>query len=366
MAAAKDFYKILGVGDKATDDEIKKSYRNLAKQYHPDANPNNAGAAERFKEISEAYSVLSDADQRKKYDTMRRFGGFGAGPGGFSARRGGGGGGTTSGLEDFDFSGLTGFGGLGDLFSSIFGKGKRATAAEPIELTVEIPFRTAVLGGKVPITVTVSEACPTCGGSGAAPGASIDTCNECKGRGTIAFGQGGFAVTRPCPACRGKGKVASKACERCGGDGEVTVTKKLLVTVPPGTDVGHKVRLKGQGQRSGSGASQGDLVVTFQVKPDRFFSRDGLDLHCTVPINFAQAALGTKIRVRTVNGRRVVLNIPAGTQPGRKFRIKGQGVEKNGKKGDQLVEVDVAIPEKLTDAQEALLKKFADGTGLKY
>jgi len=365
MAAAKDFYKVLGVGDKATDDEIKKSYRNLAKQYHPDANPDNPSAAERFKEISEAYSVLSDANKRKKYDTMRRYGAFGAGPGGFSARRRGGGG-ATQGFEDFDFSGLTGFGGLGDLFSSIFGKGKRATVAEPIESTVEIPFRTAVLGGKIPITITVSEACPVCGGSGAAPGATIDTCTECNGRGTIAFGQGGFAVTRPCPACRGKGQVASKGCARCGEDGEVTVTKKLLMTVPPGTDSGHKVRLKGQGQRSGPSGSPGDLVVTFQVKSDRFFTRDGLDIHCTVPINFAQAALGTKIKGRTVNGRRVVLNIPAGTQPGRKFRIKGQGVEKNGKKGDQFVEVDVTIPEKLTDAQEELVKKFADGVGLRY
>lgn len=362
MAAAKDYYKILGVGDKATDDEIKKSYRKLAKQYHPDANPDNATAGERFKEISEAYAVLSDAEQRKKYDMMRRLGAFGGGAGGYSTKRGG----ATSGVEDFDFSGLSGFGGLGDLFSSIFGKGKRPSVAEPIESTVEIPFRTAVLGGKVPITVTVSEACPACGGSGAAPGATIEMCDECKGRGTVMFGQGGFAVTRPCPACRGKGKVASKGCPRCGADGEVTVTKKLLVTVPPGTDSGHRVRLKGQGQRSGTGAPAGDLVVTFQVKPDRFFSRDGLDVHCEIPINFAQAAIGTKIRVRTVHGRRVVLNIPAGTQPGRKFRIKGQGVEKNGEKGDQFVEVDVAIPEELTADQEALLKKFADEVGLKY
>ena len=358
MAAAKDYYKIIGVGDKATDDEIKKSYRTLAKQYHPDANPNNPSASERFKEISEAYSVLSDVEQRKKYDTMRRLGAFGGG--GFSTRRGGAGGGATSGIEDF------GFGGLGDLFSSIFGKGKHASVAEPIESTVAIPFRIAVLGGKVPITVTVSEACPTCGGSGAAHGATVDVCNECKGRGTVMFGQGGFAVTRPCPACRGKGKVASKGCARCGGDGEVAVTKKLLVTVPQGTDSGHRVRLKGQGQRSASGASAGDLVVTFQVKADRFFSRDGLDIHCEIPINFAQAAIGTKIKVRTVHGRRVVLNIPAGTQPGRKFRIKGQGVEKNGETGDQFVEVDVAIPEKLTAEQEQLLKKFADEAGLKY
>ena len=360
MSTAKDYYRILGVSEKAADDEIKKSYRDLAKKYHPDANPNDTSAGERFKEISEAYSVLSSADQRKKYDNMRRFGAFTGGD-----RRPGAGGGR---VEDFDFGGLGGFGGLGDLFSSIFGKGggKRDAAAEPIEAVVDIPFRTAVLGGKIPITVSLNEACPTCGGSGAAPGASIDTCNECQGRGTVIFGQGGFAVTRPCPACRGRGKTASQGCDRCGGDGEVNVAKKLLVTVPAGTDSGHKVRLKGQGQRSGPGAPPGDLVVTFNVKDDRFFSRDGLDISCTVPINFAQAILGTKIKVRTVHGRSVVLTIPSGTQPGRKFRIKGQGVERNGKKGDQFVEVDVGIPEDLTAEQEELLKAFADGAGLPY
>ncbi len=363
MTGAKDYYKILGVADKASEDEIKKSYRRLAKQYHPDANPNDHSAAERFKEISEAYSVLSDSAQRKKYDNMRRFGAFSGG--GFSTRSPGGG--TSQRFEEFDFGGLSGFGGLGDLFSSIFGKGsKGGETAEPIESTVEIPFRTAVLGGKIPITVAVEEACPTCGGSGAAPGASVDSCSECKGRGTVTFGQGGFGVTRPCPACRGRGRVASESCTRCGGDGWVKVSKRLLVTVPAGTDDGHKVRLKGQGQRSRDSGPAGDLLVTFTVKPDRFFSRDGLDILCTIPINFAQATLGTKVKVRTVHGRRVVLNIPAGTQPGRKFRLKGQGVEKSGKKGDQYVQIEVGIPEKLSAEQQELLKQFADEVGLPH
>ena len=182
----------------------------------------------------------------------------------------------------------------------------------------------------------------------------------------MTFGQGGFAVTRPCPACRGRGKVATKACSACGGGGEVSVTKRLLVTVPPGTDSGHKVRLKGQGQRSTEGGPAGDLLVTFQVQPDRFFRREGLDLHCTVPVNMVQAALGTKLRVRTIDGRRVMLKIPPGTQPGRKFRIRGQGIEKNGRRGDQFVEIAVTVPENLTPAQQAALKAFADKAGIKY
>ena len=360
MAAAKDYYKILGVSDKASEDEIKKSYRTLAKQHHPDANPNNS-AAERFKEISEAYSVLSDADKRKKYDMMRRFGAF-TGQGRSTTGRPGAG----ARFEDFDFGGLGGFSGLGDIFSSIFGKGEKEVVVEAIESTVEVPFRTAVLGGKVPVGISVTEACPTCGGNGAAPGSEVSSCDECNGRGTVSFGQGGFAVNRPCPKCRGRGSVASVPCRGCSGAGEVTIDKRIMITVPPGTDSGRKVRLKGQGQRHPAGGKHGDLLITFQVKPDRFFRREADDLICTVPINLAGAALGTKIRVRTIEGKRVALRVPAGTQPGRKFRLKGLGVERNGRRGDQLIEISVKIPEKLDDKQTELLKGFAEAAGLKY
>jgi len=363
MAAAKDYYQVLGVPEGATEAEIKKAYRNLAKQYHPDRNPNNDVASERFKEVGEAYGVLSDAEQRKRYDTMRKYGAFGAGVGGFG--RGQPGGGSTR-VEDFDLGGFPGFGGLGDLFSSIFGRGKRGASAEPIEATVEVPFRTAALGGQVPVTVSVTETCVACGGSGAARGASVNVCSECKGRGTVTFGQGGFAVTRPCPACRGRGKVATESCSTCAGQGEVAANKRLLVTVPAGSDSGQRVRLKGQGQRSADGAQPGDLVVTFQVAPDRFFSRKGLDLYCTIPINVAQAILGTKIKVRTLDDHHVVLKVPPGTQPGRKFRIRGQGIEKNKNHGDQIVEIAVAIPERMTEEQEAALKEFADRAELRY
>jgi molecular chaperone DnaJ len=366
VPSGKDYYRVLGVSEKASEAEIKKAYRRLAKKYHPDADPDNSTAADRFKEIGEAYGVLGNAEQRKKYDQMRKLGAF-TGRGGFGGRgAGAGGAGPSTAYQDVDFGGFPGFGGLGDLFSSIFGKGKRAEAAEPLEVAVRVPFRTAVLGGKVPVTIDVSEACPTCGGSGAAPGAGISVCEECKGRGTVTFGQGGFAVTRPCPACRGRGKLPSEMCTKCGGSGDVSVQKRLLVTVPAATDSGQKVRLKGQGQRSTDGGPPGDLIVAFQVEPDRFFRREGLDVHCTVPINVAQAMLGTKVKVKTVSGRRVVLTVPPGTQPGRRFRIRGQGAQKNNAKGDQIVEIAVSLPEQLTPEQEAALRQFADTTGLSY
>lgn len=363
--AAKDYYQVLGLAESATPDEIKKAYRRLAKQYHPDANPDNPKAAERFKEISEANSVLSDAEKRAQYDRMRKLGAFDTPRSSSGTRRGP----TTGGAAGSTEAEFEGFGGLGDIFSSIFGGGartRRETAVEPIEIAVEVPFRTAALGGQVTVRVPVTEACPQCGGNGAAPGATVSTCDECSGRGTISFGQGGFAVNRPCPKCRGKGRVASVPCPGCRGLGEIRRDKQLLVAVPAGTEQGAKVRLRGQGQGSGSGGAAGDVIVTFQVQADRFFRRDGLDLLCTVPINLAQAALGAQVKVRTIDGKKVVVKVPAGTQPGRRFRLKGFGLEKQGQKGDQLVEVTVAVPEALTDEQQALLRQFADAAGLAY
>src|SRR2546422_3864533 len=362
MPAQRDYYQTLGVSETATTDEIKKAFRRLAKQYHPDRNPNNPQAAERFKEISEAHDVLSDAEQRKKYDQLRRYGAFaGSGAGGRGYGAPGGAGGFSA---DFDLSDLGSFGGLGDLFSSIFGRrgpDSDVEAAEEGEAAVSIPFRGAALGGKVPVTLPVSEVCPTCGGNGAAPGATISTCPEYKGRGTISFGQGSFAVTRPCPVCRGKGKVPSQRCPTCQGEGEVRVEKRLMITVPPGTEDGTRVRLKGQGTRG-----RGDVVVVFHVEPDRFFRREGLDVICVVPINVAQAMLGSKIKVKTLDARRVVLRVPPGTQHGQRFRIAGQGIEKNGRRGDQYVEVHVAIPEHLTPEEQAAIRAYAEQAGIRY
>jgi molecular chaperone DnaJ len=363
--AAKDFYQVLGVPDSASQEDIKKAYRRLAKQYHPDANPNNAKAAERFKEVSEAHSTLSDPEKRKQYDQMRRYGAFDGMP-----RRPPGAGRRTGpapgdmGGQNFDFGDL---GGLGDIFSSIFGRGRREESrADTLEAVVEVPFRVAMLGGKVPVTLPITESCPTCSGSGGAPGATWSTCPECQGRGTISFGQGNFAVNRPCPQCRGRGRIPSEKCPTCRGAGEIRAERRVTITVPPASETGDRVMLRGQGQGSAAGQPTGDLVITFQVQPDRFFRREGLDIIADVPINLAQAALGTRLRVRTLDGKKVLLRIPPGTQSGRRFRIKGQGIEKNGRRGDQLVGVQVTIPDELTQEQQELMKRFADSAGLKY
>ncbi|HKN64675.1 MAG TPA: molecular chaperone DnaJ [Gemmatimonadaceae bacterium] len=383
MAQNKDFYAVLGVSASASQDEIKKQYRKLAARYHPDKNPNDAKAADRFKEISEAYQVLGDADRRKQYDQMRQlgaFGGFGGGarpgarPGAGAPGAGGfpGGAGGNFRFEDFDIGGL---GGLGDIFSSMFGGGTtggtRARSRGPergqdVEMQLEVPFRVAALGDKVPVELEVNEECPTCKGSGAAPGAKLQTCPECSGRGTISFGQGGFAVQRPCPMCLGRGQVPSERCPTCGGVGEVRTRKKVLITVPAGTDSGTRIRLKGQGGRGQHNGPSGDLVITFQVQPDRFFKREGLDVIAPVPINIAQATLGSRISVKTLDGKRVAIKIPPGTSNGKRFRVRGQGIEKDGAKGDLIVQVDVQVPEKLTEDQEKAMKEFAEASGLKY
>ncbi|MGH7657641.1 MAG: DnaJ domain-containing protein, partial [Gemmatimonadales bacterium] len=247
--ATQDFYQVLGVPDTAKPAEIKKAYRRLAKQYHPDANPDNPKAADRFKAISEAHAVLSDTEKRAKYDRMRKLGafeGFGRGAGQGAPR---GAGRPSPEAESFDFEDLGNFG-LGDIFSSIFGRGRRETATrgQSLEALVEVPFRIAALGGKVPVTLPIIEHCPVCRGSGAAPGATLSTCPECQGRGTVSFGQGGFAVSRPCPHCRGRGKVPSEPCPACGGAGDVRSERRVMITVPPATESGQKVRLKGQGE----------------------------------------------------------------------------------------------------------------------
>jgi molecular chaperone DnaJ len=375
--AQKDFYNVLGVSEKATADEIKKQYRRLAKQHHPDSNKGEAKSAERFKEISEAYQVLSDAKKRQQYDEMRRLGAFdgysprssrgGARPGG--GHPGGARGGPTGGtFDEFDVGGL---GGLGDLFSSMFGGGagraQRPSGPEQgqsVETTLDIPFRTAALGGKVPIELEVNEECVTCKGSGAAKGAKIQTCPECGGRGSISFGQGGFAVNRPCPMCLGKGTVPSVKCPTCGGAGEQRSRKKVNITVPPGVDTGSKIRLKGQGGRGLRGGPAGDIMITFQVKPDAHWSREGLDLVVHAPVNIAQATLGSKMSVETLDDKTVSIKLPAGTPAGKRFRVRGQGIAKDGKRGDLLVEVAVTVPEKLTAEQAKLMKEFAEAAGL--
>jgi molecular chaperone DnaJ len=368
--AAKDFYKLLGVAENASADEIKKAYRKLAKQYHPDANPDNPSAADRFKEISEAYSVLSDDDKRKQYDQVRKYGGVGgmSGFGGFGGRTGQTGGASGS----INMDDLGGMGGFGDLFSSIFDFGKKRGRAQgpqrgqTVEFAVDIPFETAARGGKLPISVPMVETCTTCHGSGAAPGTTPITCPECHGSGQVTFGQGGFAVSRPCPQCMGKGTIPATPCPTCHGQGQIRETRTVQVSVPAGVDSGSKLRLSGQGEPGVAGGARGDLILTFRVLPHRFFSRDGLDVDCTVPINLAQATLGSKIKVRTVDGKHVVLKVPPGTQSGTRFRIKGQGIEKGGRRGDQMVEVKITVPKALDDEEEKLMREFARVAELKF
>lgn len=375
----KDYYRTLGVPESASQEEIKKAYRKLAKKYHPDANANDPQAAERFKEVGEAYSVLSDDGKRKQYDTMRKnpFGGFGFG-GGPGPRPGGQGpGAAPGGGAGFSFEDLGDLGGFGDIFSSIFdrsgkrrqpGRGGAARSARgrDVEYVVEISFMTAARGGKIQLSVPMTDDCTVCNATGAAPGAKLLSCNECGGTGTVQFGQGGFAVSRPCPACLGRGQVPSVRCSACAGTGQVREQRQIVLNVPAGVDSGSRLRLSAQGEKGTAGAAPGDLLVTFKVQPDRFFRRDGLDIHCTVPINVAQAILGSRIRVRTVDGKKVALRIPPGTQSGTRFRVPGQGIEKAGHRGDQYVQVKVEVPESLTPDQQELVRAFATAAELKF
>jgi molecular chaperone DnaJ len=251
---------------------------------------------------------------------------------------------------------------LGDLFRSIFGgnatggRGRQRPSeqGQSVETTLEVPFRTAATGGKVPIELEVTEECASCNGSGAAPGATVKS-SECRGRGTISFGQGGFAVNRPCPMCMGRGQVPSERCPTCNGAGDVRTRKKVLITVPSGADTGTKIRLKGQGGRGANGGPPGDLVITLQVQDDRFYKREGLDLLATVPLNIAQATLGTKISVRTLDGKKVSIRIRRGRRAGSDSAFARRG-SKEGHVGDLIVETSIIVPDKLTEEQERLLR----------
>ena len=357
-ARTKDYYQILGVSEDASSAEIKKAYRKLAKQYHPDANRDNPNAAERFKEIAEAYSVLSDTEKRRQYDRMRRFTPFEdiTAAGGAEEHRG------------FSFDDLGGD--IGDLFSSIFdfGRGRktRTERGRDVEHTVEVPFRTAARGGQITVAVPVTEECATCDGSGARPGTSTTKCPDCGGSGIRSVGQGAFAISRACPSCYGRGEIATDPCPSCGGNGQVRTQRRVNLRVSPGAETGSRVRMSGMGERGPGGGPPGDLIIRFEVKPDRFFRRRGLDVYCTVPINLAQAALGSKLKVRTVEGKNVVLRIPVGTDSGTRFRIPKMGIEKDGRLGDQYVEVKITVPEALDSQQEELLREFAEQAGLKY
>ncbi len=372
----KNYYTILGVKEDAGLDEIKKVYRKLAKQCHPDTNPGDKQAEEKFKEISEAYDVLNDPQKRQKYDQMRKFGfgGRGMDAGGFDFRnfdpgqfrqQGEPGGG-------FSFEGSDVFGGLGDLFSQFFDRGEWAreepaetTGERDIHVAVSIPLELSVTGGKTRFTVSKVDVCPVCRGSGAKPGSRTETCSACRGRGTVTIGHGGFGVSRPCSRCLGKGKIVKNPCDRCSGSGTVQGKKTYSVTIPAGLSDGEQIRLAGQGQPKSGNRAAGDLIATVRIEPHRFFERVGNDIYCNVELNLAQAVLGSAVRVKTVDGKKVQLKIPPGTQTGTLFRIPGMGVERKGKRADQYVRIKVKIPEKLTEEEKELMDRFAQKSGMK-
>lgn len=346
--AATDYYRSLGIAETASDDEIKKAYRKLARKYHPDANPDDPVAEERFKEVSAAYEVLSDPQKRKQYDQMRRYGaGGGFGPAGPGAGRGG-----WQPVDLGDLEGLGGFGGLGDLFATIFGGAARGQARGPgartrgpdRRVTIGVSFSVAALGGEITVTVPLEEACPRCEGSGAEPGSQVRACPQCAASGEIVLDQAGFAVRRPCPRCYGRGTLIDSMCTTCNGYGSSRQRRKIKVRIPAGTEEGDKIRIRGKGGVGTPGGPRGDLLLIVHVKPDRFFRRKGLDILCRVPIQAEKAKTGTRIRVRTIHGKRVEITVPPGTKDGARLRIKKQGIRKGKQVGDQYVEIEILEP----------------------
>ncbi|WP_020663876.1 molecular chaperone DnaJ [Amycolatopsis benzoatilytica] len=366
----KDFYKELGVSSDATADEIKKAYRKLAKENHPDANAGNTAAENKFKAVSEAYGVLSDPSKRKEYDEARSLFGAGAG-GGFGGFPGGGGAGGFDMSDLFNQAGQGqqgGFGGLGDILGGIFGRGGRggggAGANRPqrgadVETDVRIDFIESVKGATLPLRLSSPATCGTCGGNGAKPGTSPRTCPTCSGSGLVSRSQGAFAFSEPCQDCRGRGKIIDEPCPECGGEGVSTRTRTLTVRIPPGVKDDQRIRLAGQGEPGRGGAQAGDLYVRVHVAPDKLFGRKELDLTLTVPVDFTELALGTTLTVPTLEGK-VSLKVPAGTASGRVLRVRGKGIQKrDGAQGDLLVTLEAAVPSKLDDQARAALETYA-------
>ena len=358
MADKRDYYDVLGLQKGCSEDEIKKAYRRLARQYHPDLNPGDATAEAKFKEVGEAYEVLSDSQKRARYD---QFGHAGVDP---SYGAGGGGGYSYSGgFDDID---------LGDIFGSFFGGGfssrSRSNPNGPqkgrnINLNVTISFMEAAHGCKKEVSYPSMDKCTSCGGSGAAAGSQAETCSECRGTGRVNIAQrtpfGMVQTQRTCQKCGGRGKVIKTPCPTCSGSGRTHQNHKIEVNIPAGIDDGQTISISGRGDAGINGGPNGDLLVTVSVRPDTLFERDGYDVWCEVPITFTQAVFGDEITVPTVDGK-VKYEIPAGTQTGTKFRLRGKGiVALNSRgRGDQYVIVNVEVPKNLNSKQKAALKEF--------
>jgi len=344
----KDYYKILGVSRDASEDEIKKNYRKVAMQHHPDRNPGNKEAEEKFKIASEAYEVLRDPEKREIYD---RYG--------------------IEGLKGTGFTGFRGFDDIfsafGDVFQDFFGFGtphRRRTSARPgadLRYDAKISFLDAAFGKEAEIEIPKNLACEACAGTGAKPGTHPTQCPSCKGTGQVTRSQGFFTISTTCSQCRGEGNIIPHPCKECRGYGKVKKIKKIQVKIPPGVDTGSKLRIRGAGEEGERGGPPGDLFVFIYVEPHDFFSREGDDVICQIPISFTQAALGTEIEVPTLNGTKN-LKIPKGTESGEIFRIKGEGFPRirGYGRGDEIVQVMVRTPKNLTKRQEELLREFEE------
>jgi molecular chaperone DnaJ len=346
LSTKQDYYELLGIGRNAGEEEIKKAYRKLALQYHPDRNPGDKRAEEKFKEVSEAYSVLSDPQKRSQYDQFGHaaFGDGGPFGGGFDFSAGG--------FEDI----------FGDIFGEFFGTGggRRRGRGEDLRYNLTLKFEEAVVGTEKKIKIPRHGVCEACRGNGAKPGTAPQTCPTCRGRGQVSFQQGFFSVSRTCSQCHGQGTTIKEACPTCGGAGRVRTMHTLSVKIPAGVDNGSRLKLRGEGESAPSGGAPGDLYVVTQVEPHPIFVRDNLDIICDVPISFVQAALGAEIDVPTLDGK-VKMKIPSGTQSGKVFRMKGRGIKdpQGYHQGDQHVRVVVETPTHLTAKQKELLKDFA-------
>jgi molecular chaperone DnaJ len=352
----KDYYAALGVAKDASAADIKKAYRKLARTYHPDANKGAAKAEERFKEISEAYDVLSDETRRKEYDEARTL--FGAG--GF--RRGAPG----QANPNFDLGDLLGNvrgAGLGDLFGGLFGANRRPTAPRrggDVESEATLSFADAATGVTLPLRVASPHTCQTCAGTGAQPGSTPRLCPRCEGTGTVARSQGGFAFAEPCRECRGRGLIIDNPCPTCGGSGSQMTERTLRVRIPAGVADGQRIRLKGKGLPGERGAPAGDLVVTVHVSAHPLFGRRGDNLTLVLPVTFPEAALGAEVKVPVLHGLPVTVKIPPGTVSGRVLRVRGRGVtRRDGTRGDLLVTVEVAVPGELTPQAREALEAYA-------
>jgi molecular chaperone DnaJ len=349
--AKRDFYEILGVAKNASEEDIKKAYRKLAMKYHPDRNPDSKESEEKFKEVKEAYEMLTHPDKREAYD---RYGHAGVDP-----NMGGGGG--------FGGAGAGGFGdAFGDIFGDIFGGGGRGRGAGPqvyrgadLRYNLEITLEQAANGFDTTIRVPSWDKCDTCHGSGAKPGTQPVTCSTCAGHGQVRMQQGFFSIQQTCPKCHGSGKVIPEPCAACGGAGRIKRNKTLEVKIPAGIDNGMRIRSTGNGEPGTNGGPPGDLYVEIHIKPHAVFQREGDDLHCEMPISFTKATLGGEIEVPTLSGK-VSFTIPEGTQTGKTFRLKSKGIKgvRSGYNGDLFCHVVVETPVKLTEKQKDLLREF--------